>query len=160
MRVPEVSTIASLSDEWVAAVRDSGRFSEYNWDEQITAGVTTPDELVAKHGEPAFVKIDVERYEADVLAGLSRPVRALSLEYVPEFSAAALTCIDRLVGLGFVEFNFTGEHSLGFVWEAWLPGGEVKEGLAAESEWGDVYACRDRHQPSSVGISRAHLKGQ
>ena len=43
-------------------------------DRELEVPVRTVDDLIAQHGLPAFVKIDVEGFEANVLAGLSRPV--------------------------------------------------------------------------------------
>ena len=53
------------------------------WDAAETVEVTTLDALIAEHGRPRFVKIDVEGFEAEVLAGLSRPVPWLAFEYLP-----------------------------------------------------------------------------
>ena len=43
--------------------------------------VTTLDRLIAQHGVPSFIKIDVEGFEDQVLAGLTHPVPALSFEF-------------------------------------------------------------------------------
>ena len=69
--------------------------------------MTTLDELIAAHGEPAFCKIDVEGFEVEVLAGLTRPLRALSFEYLPMAHDAALAVLDRVGELGAYRYNYS-----------------------------------------------------
>ena len=77
--------------------------------------MTTLDALIATHGEPAFCKIDVEGFEAEVLAGLTRPVRALSFEYLPMAHDAALAVLERVGGAGFLPLQLLPhrDHDVG-----------------------------------------------
>ncbi|MFD0532872.1 FkbM family methyltransferase [Actinomadura luteofluorescens] len=68
-------TVSSMSPGWIKAVTTDRGFARVRWDRSVGVEVTTLDELIAVHGVPAFCKIDVEGFEADVLAGLSRPLR-------------------------------------------------------------------------------------
>ena len=109
---PYATNLASLSPEHVAAVQQSGRFADLRWRRCCEVAVTTLDALVAAHGPPAFVKIDVEGYELEVLKGLSRPVPALSFEIVAERLSAAEACVERLETLGSYRYGFSEGETL------------------------------------------------
>ena len=80
--------------------------------------VTTLDAAVAQFGVPAFVKVDVEGFEAEVLAGLSQPVRSGSIEFAAEALETTFRCVDRLVRLADYRFQLSLQESTSF----WLPG--------------------------------------
>jgi hypothetical protein len=109
----------------------------------VTVPVTTLDALIGKHGQPHFVKIDVEGYEPDVLGGLSTAVPLVSFEFTTIHRAAALACVDRLSALGHYVFNlsFGEEHVLGQ--PEWMDQQGICDrllGLPHAVNSGDVYA--------------------
>src|SRR6201991_2670596 len=85
--------VSSMSPDWIESVTADQSFSWVRWDRSVEVDVATLDDLIAAHGEPAFCKIDVEGFEVEVLAGLTRPLRALSFEYLPPAHDAALTAL-------------------------------------------------------------------
>ena len=66
----------------------------------IRVPITTLDSLIARHGVPTFIKIDVEGFEFEVLVGLSRPINAISFEFTTIQRDVALDCVERCVALG------------------------------------------------------------
>lgn len=136
-------TVTTLSRDWIEAVRRVPSFSTVRWDRTVPVTVTTLDDLIARYGEPAFCKIDVEGYELDVLRGLSRPIRALSFEYVVAAKDAALDCIQYLRQLGAYEYNWSPGESHRLQAAAWLGTDEMLahlQGLSGDEGSGDVYA--------------------
>ena len=143
-RTPTVST---LDLGWSAAVGADPSFRRVRWDRSVEVPLTTLDELVGRHGEPRFCKIDVEGYEAEVLRGLSRPVAGLSFEHVPAAAERALACVERLGELGDYRYRFSPAESLRFAHPTWLPPAAMAELLRAGSlhRSGDVFAVRRPH---------------
>lgn len=145
LRIADASTISSLAEGWIERVRESGRFVGNDWQETLEVAVSTLDALVARHGTPAFCKIDVEGYEAEVLEGLSQPLPCLSFEFTPEWAESAERALARLEHLGFNRFNFSVGESLQLEWPDWRDAGALRAFLAAAPRdalfFGDAYAA-------------------
>ena len=93
-------TVSTASNAFVHAARDADGWREQQWDKSIRVPMTTLDALIDQHGVPAFIKIDVEGFEEEVLMGLTQPVKALSFEFTTIQRDVARACIDRCAALG------------------------------------------------------------
>jgi FkbM family methyltransferase len=142
MLVSDAHTLSSMSNQWIAAVKDSGRFGHIKWDEPIEVGQITLENAIETYGAPEFTKIDVEGYELEVLKGLKTPISFLSFEFTPEYLENADQCIDLLVGLGKYEFQISLGETMEFYLDDWICAADLKARLAAFSTdiFADVYA--------------------
>lgn len=142
---PRTPTVSTLSPEWIDAVQQDASFAHVAWQPQGTVPVTTLDALIAAYGRPAFCKIDVEGYEADVLRGLSQPLPALSIEYIPAALDTALACIAQLSALASYEYNWSPGEQHCLQASRWLSAAEmtaVLQQLTPQDGSGDIYARR------------------
>ncbi|WP_174528944.1 FkbM family methyltransferase [Micromonospora maritima] len=136
-------TVSTASPGFVRAAGHAAGWEGETWDDEIQVAGTTLDALVDAYGVPAFVKIDVEGFEDAVLAGLSRPLPALSFEFTTIARDLAVACLDRLTALGFTAFTVALGDETVFDLPGWRPAADVAAHLRAlphDANSGDVYA--------------------
>lgn len=140
-------TVSTASPAFLDRVAGAASFAGVAWPDSVTVPATTLDALIAAHGVPAFVKIDVEGFESEVLRGLSRPLPALSFEWLAETIPLALACVDRLEALAPHRYNASPGETLELALPDWTDAAGIRRFLRSRppgSGSGDVYArCDD-----------------
>lgn len=139
-------TVSTASDDFVHAAAGAEGWEEQVWDQAITVLCVTLDRLIAEHGGPAFIKIDVEGFEDRVLAGLSQPVPALSFEFTTIARNVAQRCLERLARLGTYRFDVALGESQRLELQRWVNLEQMStylRELPHEANSGDVYAVLD-----------------
>jgi FkbM family methyltransferase len=138
-------TVSTASRDFLKASKGAPGWEGQNWGKNIKVGMTTLDALIVRHGMPAFMKIDVEGFEAEALAGLTQPVPALSFEFTTIQHDVARACLMRCQALGYSRYNAALGESQTLVHAEWQSAEAIGRWLAAlpmSANSGDVYATR------------------
>jgi FkbM family methyltransferase len=121
------SAVNTMNPKWAETLRRNRDTFEWQhsgleFKETKLVKTTTIDALIAQHGAPFFVKIDVEGHELSALRGLHRPVPYLSFETnLPEFRSEGLQCVQVLSELSKAgRFNYVSEMGQGLILENWV----------------------------------------
>jgi FkbM family methyltransferase len=136
-------TVSTASEDFVAAACGARGWEGQAWTKRVQVPMTTLDALIARHGKPAFVKIDVEGFEAEALGGLSSPVSALSFEFTTIQREVATVCLSQCAALGCTRFNAAIGESQALVHEIWRDADAIARWLSElpfEANSGDIYA--------------------
>ncbi len=140
---PTNPTVSTLSGDWIAQVVEGGGFDSVTWRASSEVEVTTLDQLIKTFGEPAFCKIDVEGFEAEVLKGLSHPIKSLSIEFLPAVIDVAIEAVDLLEVLGRYRYNVSFGESMSLEFSHWQTAEGIQDWLSNQRgglSSGDVYA--------------------
>ena len=138
-------TVSTASAEFTQAAQNAVGWEGQNWDKLVDVACTTLDSLITEHGEPAFIKIDVEGFETDVLLGLSTPVRSLSFEFTTIQRSVAFACLDVIERLANYRFNVALGESQELAFDTPIDRKSIQTYIAnlpPEANSGDVYAIR------------------
>jgi len=143
---PPNPTVATASKEFVDAARGAPGWEGQHWTKTKIVSMRTLDDLIARHGLPRFVKIDVEGFEDEVLAGLSHPLPMLSFEFTTIQRKVAISAIERLTASAPYTFNAVLGESQQLSHAEPLDAKGISrwiEGLPVEANSGDIYASMD-----------------
>ena len=135
-------TVTTASRDFVAAADGAGGWEGQVWDTAGRGALHHARRADRRARAPAFAKIDVEGFEAAVLAGLSRPLPALSFEFTTIQRDVALACLARLAALGRYGFDVALGESQALTFDRWITADAMAAHLAAlphAANSGDVY---------------------
>jgi FkbM family methyltransferase len=137
------ATLTTASTGFLAAASAAPGWRRERWPGRFVAPAITLDQLIERHGEPIFTKIDVEGFEAEALTGLSRPLQGFSFEFTTILRQVAIDCLTRCRALGAYRYNAVLGESQRLVFTEWVDAEAIErwiEALPDSANSGDIYA--------------------
>lgn len=137
------ASLTTASSRFVTAASAAPGWRGERWPGRLVAPAITLDQLIERHGEPIFAKIDVEGFEAEALAGLSRPLQAFSFEFTTILRRVAIDCVTRCRALGAYLYNAALGETQRFAFTQWVDAQAIEqwlETLPESANSGDIYA--------------------
>ncbi len=136
-------TVSSLSLDWIQAAKEEGRLPGVTWSEPMQVPVVTIQSLIARHGRPHFIKVDVEGYEDKVLCGLKQAPQHIEFEATRCNSDVALSVVKHLNTLEQYQYNLFPIHGKEeLVFQEWVGGKEMLQMLIHwETSLGEGSRC-------------------
>ena len=98
--------------------------------DQSVVKITTVDELIRVYGLPAFLKINANGYENEVLKGLSCPILLISVSFYSYLHTKTTENIRRLIELGDYEYNWILNEEAKFQSKEWLSAKELHASMS------------------------------
>jgi FkbM family methyltransferase len=143
LNVNTVSGYSTLLQERVEWVRNEPSYRDSKWTGQITVRVRTLDSLAKEHGQPVFIKLDVEGFEHKAINGMSFFPKFVSFEYGAWQKEIAHKCISEL-GIRGYRFNPIVGRTFSFDSNQWFSATEAAAWLdtfsVERAEYGDMFA--------------------
>jgi len=136
-------TLATASPDFVAAAACARGWRRERWEHRLRVQAVVLDQLIENHGEPSFLKLDIEGFEGEALAGLSRPLPALSFEFTTLLRRVGIDCIMRCRELGPYRFNAALGEAQRLAFAEWVDAWTIARWLEALPDCansGDIYA--------------------
>jgi FkbM family methyltransferase len=137
------ASLTTASSGFVAAASAAPGWRGERWPGRLVTPAITWDQLIERHGEPIFTKIDVEGFEAEALAGLSRPLQSFSFEFTTILRPVAIECVARCRALGAYLYNAALGETQRLAFTQWVDAEAIErwlERLPAGANSGDIYA--------------------
>ena len=137
------ASLTTASSGFVAAASAAPGWCGERWPGRCVAPAITFDQLIERYGEPIFAKVDVEGFEAEALAGLSRPIEAFSFEFTTIRRRVAIDCVTRCRALGAYRYNAALGETQRLAFTQWVDAEAIERWLQAlpdSANSGDIYA--------------------
>jgi FkbM family methyltransferase len=136
-------TVSTMSRDFIEAT-SLERFKGIIWDKKEKVKVTTLDNIISEYGLPHYCKIDVEGYELEILKGLTKKIKFISIEFTPELKNKTFECISTIDKIGEYEYNYSEGESHLFAFDSWKTSEEIIDFLKENNDFrvsfGDLYA--------------------